>query len=121
MRTPSPTRGESATGTGWNGGTTRLGAALSTQTTDPTTASTPRPRSRWRRVLAWVALVLGCLGLLIGNLGVDARISVLDTDAFADVVPPEPPDEAVAAGVADTLADKIVTSTRVQDRIQELT
>lgn len=98
-----------------------MGAALSTQTTDPTTASTPRPRSRWRRVLAWVALVLGCLVLLIGNLAVYARTFVLDTDTFADVVAPEHPDEAVAAGVADTLADKIVTSTRVQDRIQELT
>src|SRR4029453_3073500 len=121
MRTPSPTRGESATGTRCNGGTTRLGAALSTQTTDPTTASTPRPRSRWRRVLAWVALVLGCLVLLIGNLAVYARIFVLDTDTFADVVAPEHPDEAVAAGVADTLADKIVTATRFPDRIQELT
>jgi hypothetical protein len=94
---------------------------LSTQTTDPTTASTPRPRSRWRRVLAWVALVLGCLVLLIGNLAVYARTFVFDTDTFADVVAPEHPDEAVIAGVAETLSDKLVTSTRVQDRIQELT
>jgi hypothetical protein len=72
-------------------------------------------------VLAWVVLVLGCLVLLIGNLAVFARIVILDTDTFADVVAPEQPDEDVIAGVADTLSNKIVTSTNVQDRIQELT
>jgi hypothetical protein len=94
---------------------------VSTETADTAAASSPRRRPAWRRGLAWVALVLGCLVLLIGNLAVFARIVILDTDTFADVVAPEQPDEDVIAGVADTLSDKIVTSTRVQDRIQELT
>jgi hypothetical protein len=94
---------------------------VSTETADTAAASSPRRRPAWRRGLAWVALVLGCLVLLIGNLAVFARIVILDTDTFTDVVAPEQPDEDVIAGVADTLSDKIVTSTRVQDRIQELT
>jgi hypothetical protein len=68
-----------------------------------------------------VALVLGCLVLLITNVAVFARILVFDTDTFADTLAPEQPDEEVTAGVADTLSDKIVTATAVQDRIQELT
>ena len=32
---------------------------------------------RWRRWLAWAALVLGCLVLLIANVAVFARIIVL--------------------------------------------
>jgi hypothetical protein len=65
--------------------------------------------------------VLGCAVLVIANVAVFARTLVFDTDTFADVVAPEQPDEEVIAGVADTLSDKIVTATAVQDRIQELT
>jgi hypothetical protein len=93
----------------------------SAQVTDPATESTPRARPRWRRWLAWVMVVLGCLVLLIANLAVFARILVFDTDTFADTLAPEQPDEEVIAGVADALSDQIVTATAVQDRIQELT
>jgi hypothetical protein len=72
-------------------------------------------------VLAWVALVLGCLVLLVANVAVFARTFVFDTDTFADALAPEEPDEEVIAGVADKLSDEIVTATAVQDRIQELT
>jgi hypothetical protein len=72
-------------------------------------------------VLAWVALVLGCLVLLVANVAVFTRTFVFDTDTFADALAPEQPDEDVIAGVADTLSDQIVTATAVQDRVQELT
>ena len=65
--------------------------------------------------------MLGCLVLLIANVALFARILIFDTDTFADTLAPEHPDEEVIAGVADTLSNKIVTSTRVQARIQELT
>jgi hypothetical protein len=94
---------------------------VSTETADTAAASSPRRRPAWRRALAAVALLFGCLLLLIGNLAVFARTLVFDTDTFADVVAPKEADEKVIAGVADTLSDKIVMSTRVQDRIQELT
>ena len=94
---------------------------MSAQATDQATESRPRPKSRWRRVLAWVALVLGCLVLLIANVALFARILIFDTDTFADTLAPEHPDEEVIAGVADTLSDRIVTATAVEDRIQELT
>lgn len=94
---------------------------MTAQTTEPVTAPSPRLRSSWRRWAAWVALVLGCLLLLIANVAVFARTFVFDTDTFADALAPEQPDEDVIAGVADTLSDKIVTATAVQDRIQELT
>ncbi len=94
---------------------------MSAQTTDQATESRPRPKSRWRRVLAWVALVLGCLVLLIANVALFARIVIFDTDTFADTLAPEQPDEEVIAGVADTLSDRIVTATDVEDRIRELT
>jgi hypothetical protein len=68
-----------------------------------------------------VALVLGCLVLLVANVAVFARTFVFDTDTFADALAPEQPDEEVIAGVADKLSDQIVTATGVQDRIQELT
>jgi hypothetical protein len=87
----------------------------------PATESSARAGPRWRRWLAWVALVFGCLVLLIANVAVFARILVFDTDTFADTLAPEQPDKEVIAGVADTLSDQIVTATAVQDRIQELT
>jgi hypothetical protein len=94
---------------------------VSTETADTVAASSPRRRPAWRRGLAALALLLGCLLLLIANLAIFARTLIFDTDTFADVVAPEEPDEHVIAGVADTLSNKIATSTRVQDRIQELT
>ena len=94
---------------------------MTAQTTDRATESRSRPRSRWRRVLAWVALVLGCVVLLVANVAVFARTFVFDTDTFADALAPEQPDEDVIAGVADKLSDEIVTARGVQDRVQELT
>lgn len=94
---------------------------VSTETADTTPPPTRRRRPAWRRGLAWVALLIACLLLLIGNLAVFARTLIFDTDAFADVVAPRHPDEDVIAGVGDTLSEKIVTSANVQDRIQELT
>ena len=92
-----------------------------TMATDPAVQSSARAERRWRRGLAWVVLVLGCVVLLIANVAVFARTLVFDTDTFVDVLAPEQPDEEVIAGVADALSDQIVTATAVQDRIQELT
>lgn len=72
-------------------------------------------------MLACVALVLGCVVLLVANVAVFARTFVFDTDTFADALAPEQPDEDVIAGVADKLSDEIVTARGVQDRVQELT
>jgi hypothetical protein len=64
-----------------------------------------------------VALVQGCLVLLIANVAVFARTFVFDTDTFADTLAPEQPDEEVIAGVADTLSDQIVTATAGEHRV----
>jgi hypothetical protein len=98
-----------------------MSTAPDTAATDPTVQSSARAERRWRRRLAWVVLVLGCVVLLIANVAVFARTLVFDTDTFVDVLAPEQPDEEVIAGVADVLSDQIVTATAVQDRIQELT
>jgi hypothetical protein len=92
-----------------------------TVATDPSVESSSRAAPRWRRWLAWIALVLGCVVLVIANVAVFARTLVFDTDTFVDVLAPEQPDEEVIAGVADALSDQIVTANAVQDRIQELT
>jgi hypothetical protein len=94
---------------------------VSAEATDSSNVSSTRAKSSWRRWLAWVLLVLGCLVLLLGNVAVFARTFIFDTETFADALAPEQPDQAVIAGVADTLSHKIVTSTAVQDKIQELT
>jgi hypothetical protein len=93
----------------------------STEAAAAAIASSSRPRARWRWWVAWPALVLGCLVLLVANVAVFARTFVFDTGTFADALAPEKPDEDVIAGVADTLSDKILASTDVQRRIQELT
>jgi hypothetical protein len=85
------------------------------------TSSNARSTASWRRWLAWALLVLGCLVLLVGNVAVFARTFLFDTDTFADALAPDQPDQEVIAGVADTLSERIVIATSVQDRIQELT
>ena len=76
------------------------------------------------RALVWVALVLGCVVLLVSKRWRCSRVVwtfVFDTDTFADVLGAEQPDEDVIAGVADKLSDEIVTARGVQDRVQEVT
>jgi hypothetical protein len=82
----------------------------------------PEPgRSRLRRGLAWAALILGCLVLVVANLAVFLKAFVFDRDTFADAVAPRHPDETVIDGLAHTLSARIVNAPAVQDRIGDLT
>jgi hypothetical protein len=76
---------------------------------------------RLRRGLAWAALVLGCVALLLANLAVFLKAFVFDEDTFVDAVAPEKPDETVIDGLANTLSARIIDAPAVQDRITDLT
>jgi hypothetical protein len=78
-------------------------------------------RHRLRRGLAWAALVVGCLALLLANLAVFLKAFVFDEDTFVDAVAPEKADETVIDGLADTLSSRIVDAPAVQDRLADLT
>jgi hypothetical protein len=71
----------------------------------------PKQR-RLRTGLAWTALVLGCLALLLANLAVFLKAFVFDQDTFTDAVAPKQPDETVSNGLANTLSSASSTHRR---------
>ena len=57
--------------------------------------------SRWRRIGAWVLLVVFCLGMVASLAALWARAQVLDTDAWVETVTPLAADPAIQEAIAD--------------------
>ncbi len=78
------------------------------------------PGKRWRRVLAWVFLVLGLILMPLAVTGGWVRGTVFDTDGFVAAVGPIAEEPAVQVAVATAVTDQIFQALALEQRLQGL-
>jgi hypothetical protein len=82
-----------------------------------------RPRSTWRRITAWVLVVLMGIAVAGSVVGFWVNRTVLETDRFMAAVTPIVESESVQAVVSDRVADQLIEAldleTRLQDRLSQ--
>jgi hypothetical protein len=87
------------------------------------TSETTRDQSTWRRVSAWVLVVLMGIAVAGSVVGFWVNRTLLETDRFMAVVTPIVEDESVQAVVSDRVADQLLEAldleTRLQDRLSQ--
>jgi hypothetical protein len=77
----------------------------------------PRRPGRWRRVSAWVLIVLASLLAVVSVLVVFTRNEILDTNTYVATVGPLASDPAIQTAVADRVSKQLTRQVDVQDRV----
>jgi hypothetical protein len=77
----------------------------------------PRRRGRWRRLSAWVLIVLASLLAVVSVLVVFTRNEILDTNTYVATVGPLASDPAIQTAVADRVSKQVTRQVDVQDRV----
>ncbi len=81
---------------------------------------TPAAKSRtWRRTLAWIFLVLGCIILPLAIMGAWVRGTIFDTNGFESTLGPLASEPAVQRVVSDVLTERVSGALALEDRLQE--
>jgi hypothetical protein len=79
-----------------------------------------RKRSRARRLIAWLLVVLTILTFAAGVGGTWARRTVMNTDRYVATVGPLASDPAVQEHLARTVTDQVFQALDVEDRLQSV-
>ena len=88
--------------------------------TQATTVVVERPRrSRRRRVLAGIALVLACLSILLTTMAVWTHQVALNTDRFTSLVGDVVTDPAVTDPISARISVQVVDALEVQRRLED--
>jgi hypothetical protein len=83
----------------------------------------PAPKSkgpRWRRVLAWVFLVIGLVLLPLAVTGGWVRGNIFNTDGFVNMVGPLGSDPAIQDQIATSLTNQIFDRLDLEQRLQSV-
>jgi hypothetical protein len=87
--------------------------------TDSSVAAAPAaPGRMWRRILAWVLLVLACIILPIAVTGAWVRGTIMDTDGFVNALGPLASEPAVQDAIATNLTNQIFEQLALEERLQ---
>ena len=78
----------------------------------------PDKGPRWRRISAWVLVVLACLLAVVSVLVVFARNQLLNTDAYVSTVAPLATNPAIQTQVATRVSDELIARTDLQTRVK---
>jgi hypothetical protein len=88
-----------------------------------TSPSADEPRSTWRRIAAWVLVVLMGIAVAGSVVGFWVNRTVLETDRFMAAVTPIVESDSVQAVVSDRISDQLLEAldleTRLSDRLSE--
>ena len=77
----------------------------------------PRRPGRWRRISAWVLVVLASLLAVVSVLVVFVRNEILDTDTYVATVGPLASDPAIQSAVAGAVSRHLIAKVDVQQRV----
>ena len=83
------------------------------------TTADERPRRMWRRVTAWVLVVLMGIAVAGSVVGFWVNRTLLETDRFMAVVTPIVESESVQAVVSDRVADQVLEALDLETRLTE--
>ncbi|HWF21233.1 MAG TPA: hypothetical protein VG226_03715 [Acidimicrobiales bacterium] len=87
------------------------------ESTDGGSPGHPRRRGRWRRLSAWVLIVLASLLAVVSVLVVFTRNEILDTNTYVATVGPLASDPAVQSAVADRVSQQLIKKVDAQQRV----
>ncbi len=89
--------------------------------TDSSVESPPgAPGRAWRRILAWVLLVLACIILPIAVTGAWVRGTIYSTDGFVNAVGPLASEPAVQDAIATSITNQIFERLALEERLQSV-
>jgi hypothetical protein len=81
---------------------------------------TGRKPKRFRRISAWVVLVLACILAVVSVLVVFVRNEALNTDTYVATVAPLAKDPAVQQAVANRISNALLSRVDVKQQIQQV-
>jgi hypothetical protein len=73
---------------------------------------------RWKRIVAWVLVVLACILSVLSAVSVFARNQLLNTDAYVNTVAPLASNPAIQTQVAKQVSENLITRTNVEARVK---
>ncbi len=74
---------------------------------------------RWRRIAAWVLVVLACILAVVSVITVFARNQLLNTDAYVNTVAPLASNPAIQTQVAKQVSENLISRTNVETRVKD--
>jgi hypothetical protein len=78
-----------------------------------------RKGPRWRRVLAWVLVVVACVLAVVSVVTVFARNQLLNTDAYVKTVAPLASDPAIQTQIAKQVSTNLIKRGNVESRVKD--
>jgi hypothetical protein len=78
-----------------------------------------RDNSLGRKILIWVLIILGCIGLIASVFGIWAHNLIFDEDRWADTLEPVVRDPEVTATLADRVSTAVVDALGIQQRVEQ--
>ncbi len=73
---------------------------------------------RWKRIVAWVLVVLACILSVLSAISVFARNQLLNTDAYVSTVAPLASNPAIQTQVAKQVSENLIARTNVEARVK---
>jgi hypothetical protein len=73
---------------------------------------------RWKRIVAWVLVVLACILSVLSVVSVFARNQLLNTDAYVNTVAPLASNPAIQTQVAKQVSENLISRTNVEARVK---
>jgi len=98
---------------------TEFGSSATDQGAEGAMDKTPGHGPRWRRISAWVLLVLACLLSVLSVVTVFARNQLLNTDAYVNTVAPLASNPAIQTQVAKQVSGNLIARTNVETRVKD--
>jgi hypothetical protein len=74
---------------------------------------------RWRRIAAWVLVVVACILSMLSVVTVFARNQLLNTDAYVKTVAPLASNPAIQTQIAKQISANLISRTNVETRVKD--
>jgi hypothetical protein len=74
---------------------------------------------RWKRIVAWVLVVLACLLSVLSVVAVFARNQLLNTDTYVNTVAPLASNPAIQTQIAKQVSENLISRTNVETRVKD--
>lgn len=74
---------------------------------------------RWKRIAAWVLVVLACILSVLSVITVFARNQLLNTDTYVNTVAPLASNPAIQTQIAKQVSENLISRTNVETRVKD--
>jgi len=74
---------------------------------------------RWKRIVAWVLVVLACILSVLSVVAVFTRNQLLNTDAYVNTVAPLAGNPAIQTQIAKQVSQNLISRTDVEARVKD--